>query len=119
MRLYRETQAVYHTLNQTKYLKRLKLSYSGSIPHLSGILDSLATKTLNPKPYTLCPEQEIFQVHDVSLGSLDGSVLRKRIKEGSGRDKLDDTGKARDFLRSHKRNRKPTARYVISAFKCG
>eukprot|EP00439_Symbiodinium_sp_Y106_P040542 s2469_g4.t6 len=53
------------------------------------------------KPVTLYLSlEEIYQVHDVSLGSLDGSVLRKRIKEGSGTDKLNDTGKV--CLRVHK-----------------
>eukprot|EP00435_Cladocopium_sp_Y103_P028268 s79_g7.t1 len=39
--------------------------------------------------------EEIFQVHDVSLGKYDGAVLRKRLKEGAGQHRLHDTGRVR------------------------
>lgn len=39
--------------------------------------------------------EEIFQVHDVSLGKYDGAVLRKRLKEGAGPHRLHDTGRVR------------------------
>ncbi|CAJ1384755.1 unnamed protein product [Effrenium voratum] len=44
--------------------------------------------------------EEIFLVHDVSLGKLDGTVLRKRVKEGHGEDKLHDTGQVKVNVRS-------------------
>lgn len=34
--------------------------------------------------------EEIFEVHDMSLGLLDKTVLRKRIKEGAGTDRIHD-----------------------------
>lgn len=35
--------------------------------------------------------EEIFEVHDMSLGKHDSTVLRKRIKEGSAKDRIHDT----------------------------
>lgn len=37
--------------------------------------------------------EEIFEVHDTSIGDLDKTVLRKRIKEGEGTDRIHDTAK--------------------------
>jgi len=37
--------------------------------------------------------EQIYEVHDMSLGEKDATVLRKRIKEGDGNDRVHDTAK--------------------------
>eukprot|EP00930_Biecheleria_cincta_P047157 TRINITY_DN32630_c0_g1_i1.p1 TRINITY_DN32630_c0_g1~~TRINITY_DN32630_c0_g1_i1.p1 ORF type:complete len:577 (+),score=95.23 TRINITY_DN32630_c0_g1_i1:58-1731(+) len=42
--------------------------------------------------------EEIYEVHDMSLGIMDGVVLRKRIKEGKGETKVYDTARVKVSL---------------------
>jgi len=39
--------------------------------------------------------EQIYEVHDVSFGEKDKAVLRKRIKEGDGEDRIHDTAKVK------------------------
>jgi len=39
--------------------------------------------------------EQIYEVHDMSVGERDKTVLRKRIKEGDGTDRLHDTAKVK------------------------
>eukprot|EP00434_Breviolum_minutum_P002623 symbB.v1.2.002316.t1/scaffold123.1/size315817/1 len=72
-----------------------KIGAPNQLGQLAQIIDrSLLSMKLKEEVLVICrPGYEIFQVHDVSLGKHDGTVLRKRLKEGSGPHRLHDTGK--------------------------
>mmetsp|Transcript_7640 Transcript_7640/g.15958 ORF Transcript_7640/g.15958 Transcript_7640/m.15958 type:complete len:588 (+) Transcript_7640:81-1844(+) len=44
--------------------------------------------------------EEIYEVHDTSLGELDKTVLRKRIKEGTGNVRIHDTARVKLQVKS-------------------
>lgn len=63
--------------------------------------------------------EEIYQVHDVSLGKLDGTVLRKRLKELNGEDRVHDTGRVRLRVLTVTSNGEKVAGPVELSFRAG